>query len=244
MKKKYGLETRSWTKPLRSKMMSIEAFIGCAGFSCKSIAHTPREMFMVIEYVYGLTTDEALSFESRVSQAHSQISGMSKARRQKLQRRSRDRLVAIGHAAFAKEVLSGVSHTPDRKPVRIITPVEKAATPKPKSFLPKEGKTNFYKSWDWRTLRMEVLKERGRRCECCGATPSDTDMAGNPVKICVDHIKPLSRYWHLRLDKTNLQVLCDECNQGKGAWDETDWRSPANDDGIPEQMREQLRYHI
>lgn len=83
----------------------------------------------------------------------------------------------------------------------------------------------FYKSWDWRTVRMAVLKERGRRCECCGATPADKDMAGNPVKICVDHIKPLSRYWHLRLDKTNLQILCDECNQGKGAWDETDWRA-------------------
>lgn len=101
----------------------------------------------------------------------------------------------------------------------------------------------FYKSWDWRTLRMEVIKERGRRCECCGATPADMDMSGKPVKICVDHIKPLARYWHLRLDKANLQILCDECNQGKGAWDETDWRA-ANDDEVPDALKEQLRYSV
>lgn len=44
------------------------------------------------------------------------------------------------------------------------------------------------------------------------------------MKIVVDHIKPLSKFWHLRLERSNLQVLCDECNMGKGAWDETDHR--------------------
>lgn len=106
-----------------------------------------------------------------------------------------------------------------------------------------DRKREFYNGWDWRTLRYSVLKERGRRCECCGATPSDTDLNGNPVKIIVDHIKPISRYWHLRLDKTNLQILCDECNQGKGAWDETDWRA-ANDDEVPDALKEQLRYSV
>lgn len=94
--------------------------------------------------------------------------------------------------------------------------------------VPSAVKKEFYRSWEWRTLRMEVLKERGRRCECCGSSPTDVDMAGKPVKICVDHIKSLSKHWHLRLEKTNLQILCDECNQGKGAWDETDWR-----EGVP-----------
>jgi 5-methylcytosine-specific restriction endonuclease McrA len=56
-------------------------------------------------------------------------------------------------------------------------------------------------------------------------------MSGNQVKIVVDHIKPLHHHWSLRLQKTNLQVLCDECNQGKGAWDETDHRpKPAPDE--------------
>lgn len=115
-----------------------------------------------------------------------------------------------------------------------------------------KAKAAFYKSWDWRTLRMEVLKEYGARCECCGSTPRHTDTNGDPVKICVDHIKPISRHWNLRLDKSNLQVLCDECNQGKGAWDQSDWREIADnnsidcddDDGIPRAIRDQLRYSI
>lgn len=86
------------------------------------------------------------------------------------------------------------------------------------------SKESFYKSWEWRTLRMEVLKEYGRACQCCGAEPGMKTAAGDPVRICVDHIKPLSKFWHLRLQRTNLQVLCDECNQGKGAWDQTDFR--------------------
>lgn len=88
------------------------------------------------------------------------------------------------------------------------------------------SKDQFYKSWEWRTLRMEVLKEHGRACQCCGAEPGMKTASGDPVRICVDHIKPLSKFWNLRLDRTNLQVLCDECNQGKGAWDQTDFRKP------------------
>lgn len=87
-----------------------------------------------------------------------------------------------------------------------------------------EKKKAFYASWDWRTLRMEVLKTFGHRCQSCGAQPGETTVGGQPVKIVVDHIKPISRFWALRLERSNLQVLCDECNQGKGAWDETDYR--------------------
>lgn len=86
------------------------------------------------------------------------------------------------------------------------------------------AKEAFYASWDWRTLRMEVLREHGTRCQCCGAAPGMLDEGGMPVQIVVDHIKPLSKCWDLRLEKTNLQVLCSACNQGKGAWDETDYR--------------------
>lgn len=76
----------------------------------------------------------------------------------------------------------------------------------------------FLKSWEWRTLRMKVLKKYGARCQCCGATAADG------VRICVDHIKPRKTHPHLALVEDNLQVLCDPCNQGKGAWDDTDWR--------------------
>jgi 5-methylcytosine-specific restriction endonuclease McrA len=83
---------------------------------------------------------------------------------------------------------------------------------------------NFYDSWEWRRLSFDVKIERGRVCECCGARPPD-------VRIVTDHIKPLRHYWHLRLDKTNLQVLCDDCNKGKGSRDETDFRTGLSADG-------------
>lgn len=87
-----------------------------------------------------------------------------------------------------------------------------------------ERRDEFYKSWEWRTLRMQILKQYGAKCMCCGAVPGMLDEAGLPVQIVIDHIKPLSKYWHLRLEPTNLQCLCGSCNQGKGAWDETDYR--------------------
>jgi len=95
----------------------------------------------------------------------------------------------------------------------------------------KSKREDFYKSWEWRTLRMTVLKKHGPRCMCCGSTPDQTALHGAPVRIVVDHIKPLYTHWHMRLDADNLQVLCDECNMGKGAWDTTDWRS---DDAVLE----------
>lgn len=88
-----------------------------------------------------------------------------------------------------------------------------------------DDKEKFYKSWDWRKLRMEALKIHGPRCQCCGSGRGDVDIGGNPVRIVVDHIEPLSRRWDLRLVLGNLQILCDECNMGKGAWDKTDWRN-------------------
>ena len=84
----------------------------------------------------------------------------------------------------------------------------------------------FLHSWDWKRLRYQVLTERGRECEACGANPSQI-VDGKRVTIQVDHIKPISKYWHLRLEKSNLQCLCSACNMGKGNWDETDWRKVA-----------------
>lgn len=112
---------------------------------------------------------------------------------------------------------------------RIIREANKEAR-QPKKRLKRKGdpspdrRETFFRSWEWRTVRMEVLKERGRTCMCCGATSADKTPDGKRVRIQVDHIKPISRYWNLRLKKSNLQVLCEECNQGKGAWDETDYR--------------------
>ncbi len=80
-----------------------------------------------------------------------------------------------------------------------------------------EGRA-FYETPEWRRIRMDILVRDGRRCACCGATPDDG------VKINVDHIKPLRFNWHLRLERSNLQVLCAPCNEGKGNRIEADFR--------------------
>jgi 5-methylcytosine-specific restriction endonuclease McrA len=82
---------------------------------------------------------------------------------------------------------------------------------------PQPKRSDFYSSKRWRTLRYKVLLKRGRKCEACGAE-------GEGIEIHVDHIKPRYRYPYRALDETNLQILCVDCNMGKGAWDDTDWR--------------------
>lgn len=80
---------------------------------------------------------------------------------------------------------------------------------------------NFYNSREWREVRYEVLREYGAQCQCCGRTAKDGCV------MHVDHIKPRYFHPHLALEKSNLQILCDDCNIGKGARDATDWRSQA-----------------
>lgn len=76
----------------------------------------------------------------------------------------------------------------------------------------------FYSSKDWRQLRYLALSNCQGRCQCCGAS------ASNGVVLHVDHIKPRSRYPELELSLSNIQVLCEDCNIGKGDWGLDDWR--------------------
>ncbi len=85
----------------------------------------------------------------------------------------------------------------------------------------KAKEVDFYSSMRWRQLRYVVLKKRGAKCECCGATPDHGKL------MHVDHIKPRSLFPELELDENNLQVLCEECNIGKSNLDQTDWRGEA-----------------
>lgn len=79
---------------------------------------------------------------------------------------------------------------------------------------------SFYRSLAWRRLRYDALTKAGGRCQCCGAF-------GVGVALHVDHVKPRSLWPELALDPKNLQVLCDDCNIGKGVRDQTDWRKSA-----------------
>lgn len=96
----------------------------------------------------------------------------------------------------------------------IITPIPKIGEPHPDYVKDDE----FYKSREWRQLRYLALRN-SKGCQCCGARAQDG------VLMHVDHIKPRYKFPHLSLCLDNLQVLCEDCNIGKGAWDETDWRA-------------------
>jgi 5-methylcytosine-specific restriction endonuclease McrA len=78
---------------------------------------------------------------------------------------------------------------------------------------------DFYASPRWKRLSYDTRLRRGPACECCGARPE------HGVRIVCDHIKPVRFYWHLRYDADNLQLLCEDCNLGKGSRYTTDWRS-------------------
>lgn len=104
-------------------------------------------------------------------------------------------------------------------------PTAKGEAKRKKRLIQRAQSDSFLLSYEWRRLRMEVIKERGARCECCGATPRDG------IVIHVDHVKPRKLRPDLALEKSNLQVLCEVCNHGKGNWDETDWREPQEPSG-------------
>jgi hypothetical protein len=78
---------------------------------------------------------------------------------------------------------------------------------------------DFYQSWEWQTVRYKFLLGKQRVCMCCNRRTLDVGGGTH-----VDHIKPVRTNWSLRLDSSNLQILCAQCNRGKGSWDQTDWR--------------------
>jgi 5-methylcytosine-specific restriction endonuclease McrA len=70
---------------------------------------------------------------------------------------------------------------------------------------------------DWLALRYDALEKNNGCCCLCGRSY-------NGVVLNVDHVKPKSIYPELALAPENLQVLCEDCNLGKGNRYETDWR--------------------
>lgn len=74
---------------------------------------------------------------------------------------------------------------------------------------------SFYKSQSWREVRYDVLAKYGRGCMLCGVKRG---------AMHVDHIIPRSTRPDLALDKSNLQVLCEQCNLGKSNRDSKDFR--------------------
>lgn len=200
------------------------ALTGRGGFSAATFARwgvpwPPPKGWKATIIANGIPYDHSLNYEA--------VAGRTEARR------------ARKKAKRAERKASRSVETYQRKHLVLVTSDGAKIFNNVKEHASRDRREEFYKSWDWRTLRMKIIKQHGKRCQCCGATPSDKDSAGDPVRIVVDHIKPLSKYWQLRLVPSNLQILCDECNQGKGAWDETDHRSP--DDVLTAEYRAIMR---
>lgn len=70
----------------------------------------------------------------------------------------------------------------------------------------------FYASKEWSDTRKAIINNSERRCNFCGIHFAEN----KNDRLVVDHIKPLRSFWELRLDKNNLQLLCNDCNLLKG----------------------------
>lgn len=82
-----------------------------------------------------------------------------------------------------------------------------------------QDKDHFYRTSEWRSLRYQVLREQSACCACCGRSPR-----AHGIVLHVDHILPRSKFPHFALDKSNLQILCDDCNLAKSNVTFDDWR--------------------
>jgi hypothetical protein len=82
-----------------------------------------------------------------------------------------------------------------------------------------ENAKDLYNSREWQRLRVKIIEEQNGECQMCGRSHKK-----HGITIHVDHIIPLSVDWSKRLDESNLQLLCEDCNLGKGNRYSTDWR--------------------
>ncbi|XRD24061.1 HNH endonuclease [Lysinibacillus fusiformis] len=73
----------------------------------------------------------------------------------------------------------------------------------------KEQQMKFYKSKEWRSLRIEVLKEQNYECQECKQQGLVTLLDPDKHKsLDVDHILEIATHPELALVPSNLRVLC------------------------------------
>lgn len=201
------------------------------GIPKKKVKNEAR-LWAGIKAIYGLVPFAGETFMESAYRIRHQISQMGKEERDQC-------ALKVNRAEFHAMMDALLTGADKQRLDDLKTPVTLHPSRKgPKPTV--DAKEAFYKSWEWRTLRLKALQEHGRVCKCCGNRPGMFYASGEPVRIVIDHIKPISKYWHLRLDPSNLQPLCDECNQGKGNWDETDFRSPEAPDEWVESPQEDI----
>jgi len=121
------------------------------------------------------------------------------------------------NSADRRRILVRPRKPPKKMPAFIYSksPKEKTGGRKVRFRSDLKNKRNFYLSKRWKALRYDVLLKYGRTCMLCG-------VIAKPPHI--DHIKPRSKFPELAYEVSNLQVLCADCNEGKGNRDQTDFR--------------------
>lgn len=78
---------------------------------------------------------------------------------------------------------------------------------------------NFYKSPEWRALRILVIRILGPECACCHKIIKKSG------DLHVDHVKPKYKFPELQLSITNMQILCEYCNVVVKFKKSTDYRT-------------------
>lgn len=75
---------------------------------------------------------------------------------------------------------------------------------------------------DWQALRDAVVIERGCRCILCGTVVVLRKREATPTAPVahVDHIESIADRPDLRLERSNLRVLCEPCHNARTARDQ------------------------
>ena len=82
----------------------------------------------------------------------------------------------------------------------------------------------FYNSRRWQTVRYKAIVRNKKKYPPHGMCMACHTPFGRRSEKHGDHIKPRSKYPELALVLDNIQILDRDCNFGKGAHDETNWR--------------------
>jgi len=143
--------------------------------------------------------------------------GPDEAKRKLIREREAAAIARNNRKREAKEAASSIVKRPARKKPSVRR--KTAKNPVVQTYKPfdypayRPGmKTEFYQTREWRSVRYDVIRSSNGKCVLCGRSP-----AAHGVVLHVDHIKPRSKFPALELDCSNLQVLCEDCNIGKGA---------------------------